>query len=165
MHRRLDSATSPSGGGRRRRARAAAVAVAALGLLAACGDDTSGGDDLPEAQPAPDVSTFTEGGFDDLPIPPRGDPIGERSEKDDVVAQSFGVRDLPPVAVLEFYDEVLTDWEKLDVEDVGTAGRADYRRDGRALRVTAQPAPAVGDGDPITQLSLQLGPEGAVFAE
>lgn len=158
------------------RTRVAAAAFAALGLLAACGDSESGtgggsisdgGSDgvLPEAQPAPDVSVFTEGTFDELPIPPRADPVGERSEIEDVVARSYLVRDLPADAVIAFYDEVLTEWEKVDLDDVGTAGRADYVRNGRGLRVTAQPAPAAGDGEPVVQLSLQMGPIDELFVE
>ena len=132
--------------------------------LASCAGDV----DEPEAQPAPDTAEFAEGQFDALPVPPHADPVGPRTEDRDVVARSFTVRGSTPGEVVEFYATALDGWDHEDTTDVGTALRSDFTRDGRALRVTAQPAPAVErdpvDGDEaVVQLSLQLGPPASVL--
>lgn len=149
------------------RRRAAASAVAMALALAACGADDGSSEEQtgsrPEAQPAPGVTSFTEGGFDELPIPPQADPVGPRSEKDGVVARSFDVRNTEVDEVVQFYEGQLSGWDQLGVEDVGSAVRADFERGGRGLRMTAQPAPTLSGDDPRLQLTLQLGPRDAVF--
>ncbi len=139
------------------------VPLMLLGGLVGCGDETNGGGDQPEAQPAPDVSVFAEGEFDGLPIPPRADPVGRRSEDNDVVTRSFSVRNTTVREVLQFYERELDGWTRVGEEDVGTAVHADYERDGRGLRVTVQSASDLSDEVPGLQLSLQLGPPERVF--
>lgn len=141
-----------------------ATAVAAL-LLGACGDgDGGGGGSSPEAQPAPDVTTFAEGDFEGIPLPGRSTPVSERVEEDGVVARSFEVRNLPPEELLDFYVEALAEHEVLEEpEEIGVGtrrGRWDV--DGRELTVVGQLAETLDDnpGAPevLTQLSLSLQP-------
>lgn len=152
-----------TGRARRGAGRLVVSVLAPAALLAGCGDDVAG-DAQPEAQPAPDVSVFSEGDFDGLPVPPLADPVGPRSEYEDVTARSFTVRNTTPEEVVEFYDTALGDWTKQGSEDVGTAIRSDYEKGGRGLRVTVQRAPTIEDDAAELQLSLQLGPPERVFA-
>lgn len=142
------------------------IAIASLGL-ASCGDDGGGqGGGDPEAQPSPDGTTFVEGDFGQIPLPPLADPAGERSEIDGVTTASYFVRNRTPREVLEFYEEYFAD-DGVDVivgpETFGRdAWRAAWLLDGRELLVTAQPAPTADAerADVVTQLSLELSTEG-----
>lgn len=142
-----------------------APVLPALLLLGACGDGGGAGTG-PEAQPAPGVTTFEEGDFDGIPLPPRSTPVSERVEEDGVVSQSFEVRNLPPEELLEFYTDALEEHEVLEgPEEIGvgtTRGR--WEVDRRELTVVGQTAETLDDnpGAPevLTQLSLSLRPAG-----
>ncbi len=137
--------------------------VVVLGAQA-CGDAES----REGTQPTPEVTTFEQGVFDDVPRFPRSEPLGSRSEKGAVVAQSFRAFGATPRAVLDYYTGSLPGWEQ--VEPVAQTGAADFRakwaKDGWALLVTAAPAPTTSDGnqadipEPKTQYSLTLSPTG-----
>ena len=146
------------------RRRAGLSAVLVVGVLAAgCGDDAEA-PDAPEAQPAPDVSVFAEGDFGEVPLYPRSDPAGTRSEKADVTARSYFARGATPEQVLSFYEDDLDGWTQTEpVRQDNDAYRGTWRRGDRTLLVSAAPAPAVdtrpGDaGQVLTQYNLQLGP-------
>lgn len=150
--------------GARRRGRALgplAAAACALVLAAGCG---GGGASEPEAQPAPDVSVFAEGDFGEIPLHPRSDPIGPRSEKAGVTARSYVTRGATPEQVLRYYEGNLDGWALVEpVRRDHDAYRGTWERDGRTLLVSAGPAPTVdtrpGDaGQVLTQYNLQLGP-------
>jgi hypothetical protein len=136
------------------------VLLAVLLVLAGCGDDDGGAADGTEAQPAPDVTVFQEGDFDGIPLPPLADEAGERSEQDGVVVQSFFVRNRTPEDVLRFYEEQLDGEVVTSPEANGDAWRGTWLRDGRQLLVSAVPAPAAGDDEVVTQMSLELSPAG-----
>lgn len=137
------------------------LVVGALAVvLVGCGDD--GGAGGPEAQPAPDVTTFQEGDFSGIPLPPRAEEAGERSERDGVVVQSFFVRDKTPREVLDFY---ATHFDLQGVTPTMTpqefgndAWRGSWQLEGRELLVSATSAPSAGGGDVVTQMSLELSP-------
>jgi hypothetical protein len=146
-------------------------AVLVLGL-GACGDD--GEETRTErgigAQPAPGADTFEQGLFDGLPHPPRSDPLGPRTEKADVVSQSFQVRDSLPVDVLAFYEQHLTgEWgERQDPRQIGAGPtwKGVWVRDTWELTVSATEAPTLNQTtDPeaalnnvFSQYSLSLSP-------
>jgi len=117
-------------------------------------------------QPAPDVTTFEQGVFDDIPRFPRSEPLGSRSEKAGVVAQSFRAFGATPRSVLDYYARSLPRWEQIEpITQTGTVDfRARWARDGWTLLVTAAPAPTVSDGnqadvpEPKTQYSLTVSP-------
>ena len=150
-------------GSRRRRLSALALLVALL--LGACGDDDDASD--PDAQPSPDVTTFGEGDFSDIPLPPLAEEAGERSERDGVVVQSFFVRNRTPEDVLDFYRTYFEGEGGTPIlapEPYGNqAWRGTWLVDDRELLVSAIPAPSV-DGteveraDVVTQMSLELSP-------
>lgn len=134
---------------------AAALFVAVS--LAACGDDRSKG---PETQPAPDVTRFVEGEFDQLPRYPRSDAVGDRNEKDGVTARTFKARNATPQQVLEFYASQLKGWHQVEApREIGSAAyRGVWTKDGRRLTVSATPAPGVSESDEVvSQYSLSLG--------
>ena len=142
-----------------------APAVSATLLLGACGDGDDGGSDSgPEAQPAPGVTTFAEGDFDGIPLPPRSTPVGERAEEDGVVSQSFEVRNIPPQELLDFYAEALDGHEVLEhPEEIGLGtSRGRWDVDGRELTVVGRTAETLDDNpsapEVLTQLSLSIRP-------
>lgn len=142
--------------------------VLVLGLLlGACGADDGaddGGGAAPEAQPAPGVTTFADGDFDGIPLPPRSTPVSERAEEAGVVSRSFEVRNMPPPELLEFYVSALAEHPVLEApEEIGVGthrGRWDV--DGRELTVVGQTAETLEDNpaapEVLTQLSLSLRP-------
>ena len=146
-------------------------AVLALGL-GACGDDR--GDTRTErgigAQPAPATDTFEQGLFDELPHPPRSDPLGPLMEKADIVSQSFQVRDSLPVEVLAFYEQRLTgEWStRQEPRQIGAGPtwQGVWVRDTWELTVSATEAPTLDQtADPeaalnnvFSQYSLSLSP-------
>lgn len=131
-------------------------------VTAACG----GTDSDEGTQPAPAVTTFEQGVFDDIPLFPRSEPLGPRHEEDGVVAQSFRAYGTTPRGVLEHYVGSLPAWDL--VEPVTPTGTTTYRarwvRDGWSLLITSGPAPATSDGnqadvpEPHTQYSLTVSP-------
>jgi hypothetical protein len=143
----------------------ATLAIAVTFFVAACGDDAT---ERAGTQPAPGVSTFEQGSFDDLPIYPRSDPIGPRSEKNGVVARSFVTHGATAEGIVTWYANTLKakGWEAAGgAEQVGeSTWRADFRKSGSKLRVSSAPAPTVekesaGSGDVHdVQFSLTLRP-------
>lgn len=117
-------------------------------------------------QPAPPVSTFEQGRFDDIPLFPRSEPVGPRSEKDGVVARSYKALGASPEQVLEFYRDMLpsrwrmvTPLEKLGVDTF----RADWTDAEYRLRVTATLEPLLrgpneASNAAVSQYSLSLHP-------
>lgn len=142
----------------------AATAIVVLGL-GACGDDA---DVEPSAQPTPEGTTFEEGDFDGIPLPPLAEPVGERSEEDEIVVQTFALRNGTPEDVMDFYSAQLSGSEVVAApEQSGTSTlRAEWLLDdGRTLLVTTLPAPTaegdeVEDAEVVTQFSLTLRPAG-----
>lgn len=132
------------------------IALALLWPAAACSDDADGAG----TQPAPAVSTFEQGEFDDLPRHPRSEPIGPRSEMDGVVTQSFSATGATPEQVISFFTERLqeTGWtpaEPAHREDTPT--RADFTLDDLRLELTATSlAGRTGPDEATVQYSLVL---------
>jgi hypothetical protein len=152
-------------GARRLRHVGTTAALACLLAVAGCGDDDG---TTPEAQPAPDATTFEEGDFEDLPLPPLAEPFGERSEEDGIVTRSFVIRNRTPEDVMTFYETELSEAQVVTAPEQSGADtlRAEWLLDdGRTLLVTSLPAPTaegdeVEDADVVTQFSLTLRPEG-----
>lgn len=148
----------------RRRTADVLVALVVVFVLGACGD----ADSEPEAQPAEEGVTFVRGDFGDIPVPPLAEEVGPRSEKDDVVAQSYRVRNSSRAELFDFYGERLGGWQVEEApRPLGDAEEASWRgqwvRDDRRLVVTVSEAPTLepadaADDDPVVQLSLSLEP-------
>jgi hypothetical protein len=139
----------------------AAVLLVAVALTA-CGR----GDADPAAQPTPNVTTFQEGRFDDLPQYPRSEPLGPRADEQGVVARSYKVTGASPEQVMDFYRDALQErWRMLTgVEKLGVGTfRADWVDDDYLLRVSATRESEVDSRDDasenfVTQYSLTLHP-------
>ena len=120
----------------------------------------------PAAQPAPGVTTFEDGRFDNLPQYPRSEPLGPRTEKRGVVARSYKVPGASPEQVLDFYREALpARWSMVSpVEKLGVGTfRADWVGEDYRLRVTAtQEGDVLSQDDAsktvVAQYSLTLNP-------
>ncbi|QYG93185.1 hypothetical protein HC251_12600 [Iamia sp. SCSIO 61187] len=148
----------------RTRPRAVLLGMAILApSLLGCGGDS----DPPETQPAPDVSTFEAGRFEDLPLHPRSDAVGPRSETDGVITRSFRTRGATAGEVVAFYADVLPDqgWTAVGaIEETGPAAhQGDWTTDGWSLRVSATDAEGLDFGgesstEVVTQYSLVLTP-------
>jgi hypothetical protein len=142
---------------RRNRVRAAVLSIAILG---ACGD----GDEREGTQPAPGVTTFEQGRFDDLPLLPDSDPFGPRSEQAGIVARSFRTTGVTPGGVIDFYQGELTaaGWELAEpVFRDDTASRADWVTDDWRLEISAtriQDRQNPSSTDVAVQYSLVLRP-------
>lgn len=119
-------------------------------------------------QPAPDVSTFEQGDFGDIPLHPTSSPLGSRSEKNGTVARSYTVRNTTARQVLEFYESALDEHEVIEApQDIGRRSwRGLWRVDGRELTVSATAISQPGDveerparpSEYNVQYSLSLGP-------
>ena len=141
------------------------MTLAAMAVIGGCGAD---GGEAPEAQPAPEVTVFRNGAFDQLPRYPRSDEFAPATETAAVVSQTFSVRNATPQQILDFYRSTLERWTVVEpVQQVGPdALRASWRRDGRQLQVSASRAPSVDVTaptvePPMSQYSLQIGPPDA----
>lgn len=156
--------------GRQHVRRGVATLFAAALVVAGCGDD---GGDEPEAQPSPDVTTFQDGDFADIPLPPLAEPASERTEEDGIVVRSYVVRNRTPEDVLQHFEvqlddaQVITPTERSGSETLLAEWLLD---DGRTLRVTALPAPTAdpelaAGADVVTQFSLTLRPAGGADHE
>ncbi len=138
--------------------------AAAAGLLALAASGCGSADTPPAAQPAPEVTTFEQGRFDDLPVFFRSDPLGPRSEKEGVVTRSYEASGASPEQVLEFYRDALAyRWRMVTpIERLGPGTfRADWEDGQYRLRVSATQAPALDPSDDgahpvLTQYSLTL---------
>ncbi|MFP5327138.1 MAG: hypothetical protein ACLGHT_06630 [Acidimicrobiia bacterium] len=149
--------------GERRPMRLRLAALACLvAISSSCG--RAGPDE--GAQPAPAVTTFEQGRFDDIPLFPRSEPVGPRSEKDGVVARSYKALGASPEQVLDFYRDglpsqwrMVTPLERLGVDTY----RADWEDGQYRLRVSATLEPLLrgpneASNAAVSQYSLSLHP-------
>lgn len=150
------------GAARRLRSAVAPVAIAAA-LAAGCGPR----DPDPATQPAPDVTTFEQGRFDDLPTFPRSEPLGPRTEEAGVISRSYRASGASPEQVLEYYRDTLNDrWQMVtEIERLGAGTfRADWVSEDHRLRVSATGEELLQDDDDaaadraVSQYSLNLRP-------
>lgn len=148
---------------RRPRRVALLIVAASLLLVAGCGADSDEG-----TQPRPDVTTFEQGTFDDIPLVPESDPLTPPNEEDGVDARSYVVRNKTPAEVLRFYEQQLVEFTVVSrPEEIGNdTYRGRWLLDGdRTLTVSATPGGALeqsgdsADADELlTQYSLSLAP-------
>lgn len=131
-------------------------------LVAGCGADSDEG-----TQPRPDVTTFEEGSFDDIPLVPESDPVTPPNEKDGVDARSYVVRNTTPAEVLKFYEQQLAEFTLVSgPEEIGNdTYRGGWELEGgRVLTVSATPGDTLEQGESadagelVTQYSLILEP-------
>lgn len=143
--------------------------VVAVGAAGACGTDDRGD---PATQPAPDVTVFAEGKFGSIPVMPLSEPAGTRNEKNDVVAQSFQLRNASPDSVFDYYADVLRpDWTLTqEPTALGEADNPSFRAiwtngDHRLVLTTSGGNTLNGEPGqseiPVLQYSLSLEPLGA----
>lgn len=141
----------------------ARIAVASL-IATGCGAD---GDSEKGAQPRPDVTTFEEGSFDDIPLVPESDPVTPAHQEDGVDARSYRVHNTTPAEVLQFYEQQLAESTVVSgPEEIGNdTYRGRWQLDGgRVLTVSATPGETLASGESadagefLTQYSLSLGP-------
>lgn len=139
----------------------AAVTAATLLLLNGCGGD---GEEQPATQPAPGVTTFEQGRFDDLPLLPDSERFGPRSEKDGVVAQTYRTDGVTPQEVVDHFERELppSGWRMAEpVHRSDTGSRGDWVTDDWRLEVSAAPVPDRRDPsspEEVVQYSLVLRP-------
>lgn len=139
-------------------ATAAGLALVAGIGLGACSDNESG------TQPAPDVSTFQQGDFGDIPLPGSTEQIGERTETDGVVTASYSVDMRTGGQLAEWFDRELAErgWQTAVVpqETAEALWRADWVKDGRRLELsTASYGTADLEAGELLQFSLTLSPD------
>ena len=113
-----------------------------------------------DAQPAPGVSTFKPGGFDDLPRYRGSTEAGSRSEDGGVISQSFFAEGTDPQLIIDFYRSELQGWDFSGERDVGNGLTAEFTEtgeDGRRLEVSATRSAEDATGvDAAVQYSLVL---------
>lgn len=127
-------------------------------VLAVTAAGCAGEREPPAAQPAPDVTTFVPGRFDDLPLFPRSEPLGPRTEKDGVVARSYLAKGTTPEDVLTYYRTTLEGrWRLLNpIEKLGVRTfRADWVSDDYRLRVSATDGPTLELDDASKNVTVQ----------
>lgn len=139
------------------------VIAAPLLLVAACDADSDKG-----AQPRPDVTTFQEGDFDDVPLLPASEPLTPPTQEEAVDTRSYVVRNNTPAEVLQFYEQQLAESTLVSgPEEIGNnTYRGRWQLDGgRVLTVSATPGPTLEQdsesayaGEFRTQYSLSLAP-------
>ena len=144
--------------GRWRRVRQLACVGVVVVILPGCRSEA----EREGTQPDPDVTTFEQGRFDDLPQFPRSDPLGTRSEKGGVVSRSFVAKGATPEQVMQFYERSLQAWRQVEPSHlVGTsAHRAKWARDDWLVEVSASNyASSIDDAMEVrVQYSLVLSP-------
>ncbi len=137
------------------------VAVVTVVALGACTPSDEG------TQPSPDVTTFEQGEFEDLPLLAGSEALSPPNEEDGVVVRSYGVPNTTAEDVLAFYQEQLADEEVLEAPS--SIGENTFRgrwqlSDGRVLIVSATRSPTASgsadlpDEELVTQFSLSLSP-------
>jgi hypothetical protein len=156
--------TSDTHTSRRSLAILASFLVAVTLVAAACSSGDDPGFDQAETDAVGEGQPFG-GRFEDLPLPPRSDPLGTRSEQDGLVARSYQVEGSAAVDVMEFYRSALPDlgYEVLmEPRRSGTSTiQAEWTKGDLDLRVTATDATGLGGdtnptGSVMTQYSLTL---------
>ena len=141
------------------------VNLLAVAVIALAGSGCTPSDD--GTQPRPDVTTFEEGRFDNIPLLPRSEELSPPNEEGGNVARSYVVRNTAPEDVLGFYETELAEFEV--IEEPASIGadtfRGRWRLDGeRVLTVSATLASSLGDvpdipdSEQTTQYSLSLSP-------
>ena len=130
------------------------IPIVVLAASAACTTDE------PErTQPAPNVTTFEVGRFDDLPHPRRSDPVGSRTDEAGVVSRSYRVVGTGPEAVMEFYAGALPARGWVTTQPVERLGPGTYRgvwsADGHELTVSSSSATTLGQDDAAIELESQ----------
>lgn len=139
----------------------AALVAVVLAVLAGCGEKR---EERQGTQPVPDVTTFEQGRFDDLPLLPDSRPFGPRSEKDGVVSRTYRTNGVTPEGVVDYYERELptAGWEKAEpVHRSDTEWRGDWVIDDWRLEVSAAPVPDRRDPsspEVAVQYSLVLRP-------
>lgn len=147
---------------RLQRGKAGVLTTVMVMTIAGCGDGEKQG----VTQPAPNVTTFEPGRFDDLPQYPRSEPVGPRSDKSGAVARSYRARGAAPQVVLEYYEKNLDParWRMISrIEQLGNdTYRAAWASGSYRLRVSATREPQLDENaastQVITQYSLTLEP-------
>lgn len=118
-------------------------------------------------QPRPDVTTFEQGDFDDIPLPPRSEALSPPNEEGGNVARSYALRNATPEDVMAFYRDELAEFEL--VEEPASIGSNTFRGrwqldQERVLTVSATLATNLEspegfeDVEVLTQYSLSLAP-------
>lgn len=134
-------------------------AVAILMVVTACTPSDEG------TQPRPDVTSFEQGDFDDIPLPPRSEALSPPNEEGGNVARSYAVRNATPEDVMAFYRDELAEFEL--VEEPASVGSNTFRGrwqldQDRVLTVSATLATNLEspggfeDAEVLTQYSLSL---------
>lgn len=139
------------------------VVVLAISFIAAsCGDGSGDG----EAQPAEDAPVFVDGDVGRVPVHPLAEAVSDRSTKDDVVAQSFEVRNVSREQLFDWYADNLEGWRQVEepapiADGPDAAWRGTWTKGDRHLLVTASEAPTLSEDSsergPL-QYSLSLEP-------
>ncbi|MBW3547301.1 MAG: hypothetical protein KY452_04070 [Actinobacteria bacterium] len=141
---------------------AVSLAMGATLLFVGCDADSEKG-----TQPRPDVTTFEEGSFDDIPRLPASEPVSPPNEEEGVDTRSYVVRNQTPAEVLQFYELQLMDQTLVSApEEIGDdTHRGRWHLDGgRMLTVSATPGETLEPSDSpyagelLTQYSLSLAP-------
>lgn len=118
----------------------------------------------PETQPAPNVTTFEEGTFDNLPLVPRSQPFGARSETAGVITRTYRATGVTPDGVIAFYERALPPhgWQAAESSQrTDTSWRADWVTSAWRLEVTSVPVPDRDNPaatETVVQYSLVLRP-------
>ncbi len=132
--------------------------------MLACGGES----DLPAVQPAEDDPIFVSGDFGEIPVHPLAEEAGAKNHENDVVAQSFIVRNMSRDLLFSWYADRLEGWtQEESPRPLGDAANASWRglwtRADRRLIITVSAAPESategGTGpDVVLQYSLSLEP-------
>jgi len=136
------------------------------GVALFCGVMTGGCADASDegTLPAPDLTTFEKGAFDNLPQLPRSEPFGARSEKNGVVTRTYRATGYTPSAVIDFYKRNLfaEGWTQAEpVYRADAQARGDWVNDDWRLEVSAAPIPDrqnPASTEAVVQYSLVLRP-------
>lgn len=136
----------------------AVLAALAVALLAAVGLGSCGSGQ-PGATKADNrdglQATVFDGRFEQLPLMPRAEPVGDRSEKDGVTTRSYEVRGATTDSVMAFYQKVLPSkgWTvSQPVRASGTSTQVGvWVTPSWRLRVSSNDAPALGSAQDPTQ--------------
>jgi hypothetical protein len=117
--------------------RAATALLSVATVAVGCSDNTSD-----PAQPAPNVTTFEQGVFDNIPAYPRSDPLGERNDEDGVVSRSYRSVGALPQTIIDYYDAQLTaaGWQRsAALPQQGFVRRGTWIRNDYQVEVSARP--------------------------
>lgn len=137
------------------------AAVVTVFALSACAPSDEG------TQPSPDVTTFEQGDFGDIPLHPRSEALSPPNEEGDNVARSYVVRNTTPEEVLNFYEVQLAEFDIVEEPDsIGTnTFRGSWQLDQERVLIVSATLSSNLDGsgelvdsEALTQYSLSLSP-------